>query len=267
MAKFDEDRHNNLQENWYWYLTGEHKHGFTSQYESMMRKMQRTFGLLPGEPRCFECNLPMTGPVGWLTKTSPSTFSPRLCSRCEQSMRKEESGVEIELSMLFADVRGSTALAQATSTAEFKGLIQRFYRAASQVLVQHNAMVNRLMGDQVIGLFVPRFAGNGHARVAIDAALDILRATGHGDPGGAWVPVGTGSGVNEIAVLGSAPNLAARLSSQAADGEVLVSEAAAVSAGLAKEGVENRQLELKGIDQSQTVRVLRLDSRPEHAAQ
>jgi adenylate cyclase len=174
--------------------------------------------------------------------------------------------------MLFADVRGSTTLAEAVPTLEFQKLIQRFYRATSEVLVAHNAMVNRLMGDQVIGLFVPRFAGSGHAKVAIHAAQELLRATGHEDPHGAWIPVGAGvhtgmayvgavgskEGVNEIAVLGSAANLAARLSSQAADGEVIVSEAAAASAGLEGEGVENRSLELKGISQPVPVRVMRV---------
>ena len=187
-------------------------------------------------------------------------------------MRKEEAGAEVELSMLFADVRGSTTLAEKTTTSEFKKLIQRFYTAASDVLVQHNAMVNRLMGDQVIGLFVPRFAVSGHARVAVAAALDLLRATGHEDREGPWVPVGIGvhtgvayvgavgtkEGVNEIAVLGSAPNLAARLSSQAADGEVILSEAAAASAELATEGMESRHFHLKGISQPVSVRVLRL---------
>jgi len=78
---------------------------------------------------------------------------------------------------------------------------------------------------------------------------------GHGDPQGPWIPVGIGNhtglalvvavgikeGVNEIAVLGKAPNLAARLSSQAAAGEILVSEAAAASAGLKAENIEHRQ--------------------------
>lgn len=276
MGKFEAERQKNLVENWYWYLTGEHKHGFTSEYEISVKRMQRTFGLLPGAPRCFECNLPMTGPVGWLTKTSRSTFSPKLCSRCEESMRKEAAGVEVELSLLFADVRGSSTLAQNCSTAEFKALIQRFYQATSEVLIRHNAMVNRLMGDQVIGLFVPRFAGSGHGKVAIAAALDILRATGHAGREGPWVPVGigvhtglayvgavgTGSGVNEIAVLGNAPNLAARLSSQAGEGEVLVSEAAVESAQLALERIETRQLDLKGISGTTMARVLRVGAQP-----
>jgi len=78
--------------------------------------------------------------------------------------------------------------------------------------------------------------------------------------------VGTKEGVNEIAVLGSAPNLAARLSSQAAEGEVIISEAAAASAKLATEGMESRHLDLKGLSQPVSVRVLRRGLNPIGAA-
>ena len=112
----------------------------------------------------------------------PASFSPLMCNKCESMARKEEGGVEIELSMLFADVRGSTTLAETISARQYQKPLLRFYKVATDVLVQHYAMVNRLMGDQVIGLFVPRFAGGEHAKVAVHAAQEILRLTGHGDP-------------------------------------------------------------------------------------
>jgi adenylate cyclase len=267
------DLKKNLDENWYWYLTGDHKDGYTSQYESLMKWAHLINHIFPGTPRCIECDLPMSGLGGWLSVTHPSSYSPRLCNKCEKALRMEEAGAEVELSMLFADVRGSTGLAQTTSTSEFKDIIQRFYRVVTEVLVGHNAMVNRLMGDQVIGLFAPRFTGTLHAKVAVAAALDILKATGHADRQGPWIPVGigvhtglayvgavgAGNGVNEIAVLGSTPNLAARLSSQAGDGEVIVSETAAAAAELTAQGLESRILEVKGIDTPVAVRVLRVE--------
>lgn len=176
------------------------------------------------------------------------------------------------LSLLFADVRESTALAESAGTSEFQRIINRFYRATSDVLVRHNAMVNRLMGDQVSALFVPRFAGRAHAQAALDAAREILRATGHGGPSSPWVRVGVGihtgvayvgvvgsaSGVNEIAVLGSAANLCARLSSQAAAGEILISEDSIKSGNFDAAGLESRTLELKGISQPVSVKVMKV---------
>jgi adenylate cyclase len=154
----------------------------------------------------------------------------------------------------------------------FKDIIQRFYKDTSKILIAHNAMVNRLMGDQVIALFVPRFAGKDHAKVAIHAAQELLRVTGHGDPNGPWIPVGAGihtgtayvgavgaaDGVTEIAVLGSAANMCARLSSKAAAGEILISEDSVKLGNLDVEGLESRSLELKGVSQSVSVRVMKV---------
>ena len=90
----------------------------------------------------------------------PSMLTPRLCNGCEKHILENEGGAEVELTLLFADIRGSTAMAEQKSAMEYKDFIQRFYKTTSQVLIEHNALVNRLMGDQVIGLFVPRFAGS-----------------------------------------------------------------------------------------------------------
>jgi adenylate cyclase len=260
---------------WYWYLTGEDWQALSRKYQLIDRLQRGLFGMLPGAPRCFDCRVPLSGlgslairPLG----VRPSSFSPRLCNRCEEYVRKHEAGAEVELSLLFADVRGSTRLAETRSPAEYRELIQRFYKVATDELIGHNAMVNRLMGDQVIGLFVPRFAGRDHAKVAVQTALGILRATGHQDSDGPWIPVGIGvhtglvyvgavgtrSGVNEIAVLGNAANLAARLSSSAASGEALISEAAAIEAELSRDAGETRELDLKGMSAPIPVRVLRM---------
>lgn len=268
------------EEEWYWYLTGENKEGFSTQYQSRIKLFRRFAGLFPGAPRCFECDRPLFGWAGRLSMTHPSSFSPRLCSTCEESIREAQAGAEVEMSLLFADVRGSTTLAEQSTPGEFKQLIQRFYQTATQVLIGHNAMVNRLMGDQVIGLFVPRFTKSAHAQAAVDTALDLLRATGHGGQAAPWIPVGIGintglawvgavgtnTSVNEIAVLGNAANLAARLSSQAADGEILISQATSTLAGLDDRGLESRSLELKGISQPVSVRVMRLEFAPVTAA-
>ncbi len=264
------------EEIWYWYLVGDE--GIPNKIKWMMTVEQAMYSLLPGDPRCLQCNTPLGGVGTLITRPlgiRPSMFTPHLCNGCEQSILKVEGGAEVELSLLFADIRGSTSKAQGTSPTEYTQFIQRFYKSTSQVLINRNALVNRLVGDQVIGLFVPRFAGLDHANVAIDAAMDILKATGHEDSDGPWAPVGVGvhtdvayvgavgskDGVNEIAVLGNAANMTARLSSKAAQGEVLISEGAANAAKLADELLEKRSLELKGINEPVHVRVLRAGPR------
>lgn len=264
-----------FDEIWYHYLTGEWRVEPPKWYQVYADVEQKIYKALPSDPHCVECGMPMAGLGGALLRfngSRPSSFSSVLCSGCERLARKKESGAEIELSMLFADVRDSTPLAEKTPTEEFKALIQRFYKETSHVLVHHSSMVNRLMGDQVSALFVPRFAGKEHPRVAIEAAQAVLKVTGHGSGDGPWIPVGigvhtgrafvgavgAGDGVNEIAVLGSAANLCARLSSQAAAGEILISEEAAALAGLQDEGQERRALELKGISEKIPVRVIKV---------
>jgi len=262
-----------IDEIWYWYLTGEFKDGFSPKQMLQLKFEQTVYGVLPGSPRCIECRVPLAGVGGFIVSllgVGPSSLTPRLCNMCENAAKKEEGGAEVELSLLFADVRGSTALAQSTSTQAYKELINRFYKAAADVLVRHDGMVGRLIGDQVIGLFAPRFAGEHHAEVALEAASELLQATGHAPGTDPWIQIGVGvhtgsvyvgaigskDGVNEIAVLGTGANLAARLSSEAADGEVLVSPAALKAAGLPKGVGKSRLVRLKGIKGPVTVRVL-----------
>jgi adenylate cyclase len=187
-------------------------------------------------------------------------MNPQLCNVCERFASRFHGGTELEVTMLFADVRGSTGLAEGIRPAEFSRQINRFYKAVTEVLFATNAFVEKLIGDEVAGFYVPGFAGPKHAQVAVDAARKILKATGHMDPSGPWIPVGIGvhtgvayigsvevaEGISDIAILGDAVNTTARLSSQAGLGEVIISEATRVAAGLEPGGMQSRQLNLKG---------------------
>jgi adenylate cyclase len=171
--------------------------------------------------------------------------------------------------MLFADIRGSTSLAETMSPSEFGRLISRFFAVSADIIVRSHALLDRLVGDQVIGLYLPGFAGRNHRELAIGAALELLRATGHSSQSRPWIPVGIGvhtgvafvgsvgdAGVaTDITVLGDAPNTAARLSSSAKAGEVLVSESGMIPA-LDSTTLESRLLELKGKSQPVKVFVL-----------
>jgi len=192
-----------------------------------------------------------------------SRFNPRYCEACE--VFDHPGGAEVVLTMLFADVRGSTTLASKMSALEFSKLINRFYTVATDVLVRNDAMVDRLIGDEVVGLFIPGIAGPEHPHRAITAAQDLLILTGHRDPEGPWVPVGAGihTGLAFVGVvggnkgqptdftaLGDNVNITARLASQARTGEILISDEAYTGAGLELGDVEHKQLEVKGKNES-----------------
>jgi adenylate cyclase len=194
-----------------------------------------------------------------MTGRQRSRFNPQFCVKCQQF--EHPGGAEVALTMIFADVRGSTELAESMSPSEFTRLINRFYVVATDILVRSDGLVDRLMGDEVVGLFVPGFAGPTHPRRAIDAAKALLVATGHAHPGGPWVPVGIGINTGtafvgvvggdggspqDFTALGDNVNITARLAAQAGVGEILISEATAAAAGLPLRHVEHRDLQLKG---------------------
>ncbi len=237
---------------------------------------RRLFKLLPTDPRCTACMAPFEGTGGTLVRVllnkKRSQYNPLFCNHCEEMARKFHAGTETAMSMLFADVRGSTPLAASMSPAEFVQLIERFYRETTRVLTHSLAQIDKLAGDQVSGYYLPGYLGQDYARVSVEAAQELLRVTGHADPEGPWVPVGVGvnTGVAyfgtvgsgdemiEITALGDEVNVAARLASQAAAGEIVLSEGTVIQAGLDPAGLEKRTLELKGKDEPVDAYVLRV---------
>jgi adenylate cyclase len=248
---------------------------FTTGTTSLEKRGRRMMARLPEGPRCKTCNAPFRGfgskLVRILLGKKQSMVDPRFCNQCTDFMRTKPGGTEINLTMLFADVRGSTGLAEGRSPSEFSEIINRFYSDATDVLLRADAIVDRLIGDEVVGIFVPGMAGKEHAQRALRAALEILSATGHEDPGDPWLPVGAGvhtglsyigtvgkpSGAIDMTALGDVPNIAARLASHAEPGEVVVSEDVCQAASIDFSGQEGRRLRVKGRQNEIMVRVFR----------
>jgi adenylate cyclase len=233
---------------------------YLSNPDSMQSVGRRFFSRIPAAPRCQLCAAPFAGTGGQLMRLigkRPSDGNPNMCTSCQKVMLKYHGGAEVEGTMLFADIRGSTALAERLSTGEFHALIDRFYTTASETVFAHNGIVDKFVGDELVAAFAPML-GQKHVARAIEAADHLLRATGHADPNGPWAPLGagvhtgrvwfgaTGEGTHtELTTIGDVVNTTARLASAANAGEVLVSAAAAEAAGL-DPGLARRQLQLKG---------------------
>jgi adenylate cyclase len=198
-------------------------------------RARHVFRYLPSEPRCKVCNNPFGGPVGRLLAAagfSPSRKNPNLCSRCCDAL--PVGGVEVDIAVLFADVRGSTALGQRGFAADFAALLNRFYAVTTRTLLRHDAVIDKLIGDEVMAFFVQGISGPDYRRRAVRAATDLLKAVGYGSDDGPWIDVGiavnagtayvgnVGDAVVDFTALGDPVNVAARMQQQAGAGELLV---------------------------------------------
>lgn len=261
-------KENAVEEMWYEHLT---------EGNVSTKRWRHLFGRLPSNPRCVQCHRPFSGIGGTFMRVmrgnlhQESAKNPRFCTGCYSFTSKYPGGAEIVLTMLFVDVRGSTSIAENMNTTEFSQLMNRFYEVSINVLILADAFIDKLVGDEVTALFIPGYAGEDHARRAVEAGQALLQVTGHEDPAGPWVPVGVGihtglawvgsiagakGAASDFTALGDNVNIAARLASSAGQGEVLISENSYKAANLKITNVEKRDLNLKGKSETVPVRVL-----------
>ena len=253
-----------ISEVWHTYLTkGANVKGMhLPWFENPLLKP--IYRALPSEPRCHICYIPFSGIGGFIAKrfldVRPSPMNPQFCNTCERFAERFPGGAEIEVTVLFADIRGSTPLAEKMGKQEYSDLIHRFYIAGTKPLYRNYALIEKFIGDGLTAFFPPAFAGPNHAKSAIKAGREILQATGHGKGKKPWIPVGVGintgsayigsvqmeGGRADITLLGDVVNTTARLCSQAAAGEIIVGAEAMKMYGVPTEDSEKRELSLKG---------------------
>jgi len=247
---------------------------FLTRGDSKERNARRIFKRIPSTPRCRLCAAPFAGfgaPLMRMIGKRQSEMNPNWCNSCTTFLRRHHGGAEVAVTMLFADIRGSTALAESMSPAEFHGLLDRFYTTATGVVFEHDGAVDKFVGDELVAVFFPLLSGERHTFHAVEAAKGLLRATGHADPAGPWVPLGVGVHTGqswfgavgegshvELTALGDVVNTAARIASVAAVGEILVTEEAAKAASL-DPSLERTSLNLKGKTLETNVVTLRVD--------
>jgi adenylate cyclase len=221
-------------------------------------RARRVFRYLPSAPRCKVCNNPFGGPAGRVFAAagfSPSRKNPNLCRRCCDAL--PAGGAEVDVAVLFADVRGSTGLGQRRVAADYAALLNRFYIAATRTLLRHDAVIDKLIGDEIMAFFVRGISGPQYRRRAVLAGMELLDAVGYGSGEEPWLDLGVavnagvayvgnvGGAVVDFTALGDAVNVAARMQQHAAGGELLV--ASGVADDL-METTQRRRLNLRGRD-------------------
>lgn len=233
----------------------------------------RVIRLLPADPRCRLCRSPFGGRAGALMRRlgrGPSRKNPTMCSICFE--RAPMGGVEMEIGVLFADVRGFTSLAENMAPDDVAKLLNRFYAAASEVLTR-SAIVDKLVGDEVMALYLPGMLGQHWVDDVVRDAADLLTAVGYGTPEGPWLSLGVGidigrayvgnvgaGEVKDFTALGDVVNTAARLQSAASAGQVVMSQRLFDRLTTPPPHARPVSLELKGKQEAEPARVLDLHS-------
>jgi adenylate cyclase len=231
-----------------------------------LRRWRRVWGHVPSPPRCKVCNAPFHGPGGVAARATgfgPIADSSILCRKCFGKLSKSPGGAELEVSILFADVHGSTAIAEQVSASAFGALLQEYYRLAAAAVDRNGGVVDKFLGDGVMALFIPVITGENHAARAVAAGRAVLAAVEELSARGLLVGAGVHAGPAYVGLIGSdhhsdftavgdTVNVAARLGAQAGPGELLVSRAAWDAAGLG-EPPHQREVEIAGRSEPLTV--------------
>jgi adenylate cyclase len=94
-----------------------------------LEEVRRVWRHLPAAPRCKVCASPTQGIGGAVARLfwhGPMRDNPLLCKACFGKLNGHPGGAELEISVVFADVRGSTSLAERSSASDFRSLIQAY---------------------------------------------------------------------------------------------------------------------------------------------
>ena len=242
------------------------------EYDELWRSVltgghRSRLSFLPSSRRCIGCLEPLSGIGGQVLRIighRPSRKNPNLCYLCDTGLPL--GGAEVDIGVLFADVRNSTALGERLGPKAFAQTMDRFYRLATNVLLQHNALIDKMIGDEVMALFIPSVCKGDHRRFAVESALHLARAIE--ESGGSDTRLAVGIGVHagpayvgkfgradvpDFTALGDTVNTAARIQGEAREGEIAFSDDLHSTFAIHFAGAVPRRLQLKGKEETTTV--------------
>ncbi len=136
-------------------------------------------------------------------------------------------------------------------------------------LIPNRAIIDKMIGDEVMAFFVPA-AKLPLQTTAVDTAEKILRGVGYGSGSEPWLPVGIGinhgeayvgkvgtGDVNDFTALGDTVNTAAHLQSEAAAGQIVVSESVYSELGSAYAGIPSKEVDVRGREEKFGIHILK----------
>ena len=177
----------------------------------------------------------------------PSKMNPNTCTICEMAFSKimKARAVTIDATVMFADLRGYTALTERIEQAGLTSLLDAFYDDCAAAIWRYDGLLNKTIGDAVLAIFNFPVKQADHAAQALYAAREILdrfrsrRNALIKEIGVADVELGIGIGIDsgdtnfgefghshrDLTAVGTVVNRAARAQAAAKPGEILVTSA------------------------------------------
>src|SRR5215813_10690251 len=122
--------------------------------------------------------IPLRGPLSVpfrLFGIKPSRMNPNTCTICEMAFSRvmKARAVTIDATVLFADLRGYTALTQSLEQSALTALLDAFYDDCADAIWRHDGILNKTIGDAVFAIFNFPVRQADHAAQALRAAQDI----------------------------------------------------------------------------------------------
>jgi adenylate cyclase len=170
-------------------------------------------------------------------------FAPNVAAEiAHQSDGIRLGGERRPITVLFSDIRGFTAIAEALGPDSIAQLLSEYFSEMVEVIFEHGGTLDKFIGDAIMALWGAPRSRNDDADRALAAAVAMQRSIAELNQrwAGAGRPeIGVGMGLNygevfagnigshrrlEYTVIGDAVNVAARLCAEAGPGEILVTE-------------------------------------------
>jgi class 3 adenylate cyclase len=199
-----------------------------------------------------------------------SRMNPNVCTICETMFERvmKARQVELDATILFADLRGYTSLSQSQSSGAIASLLDSFYDVCGEAIWEHDGIINKTMGDAVLAVFNFPIKHEDHAAHAVAAARKIQelwrerREELSHEFGAEAATIGVGIGLDtgrvnfgefgrthhDLTAIGTVVNVASRAQSAAAADQILMTAAVREKAAATLPESAGRDYQLKGID-------------------
>ena len=213
--------------------------------------------------------IPIRGPLTVLFKPfgiKRSQMHPNLCTICESQFTSvtKQKQILIPMTILFADLRGYTALSEMVEASRINSLLNDFYDQCASAIWEKEGIINKFIGDAVLAIFNFPLVRKDHVKNAVSAAvqLQINYASLKNEIGlDDEHPLGVGIGIHtgdcamgevgtsykDFTAIGPVVNMASRIQGAAGSGEIVVTEEVYNEVKDDFPNAQNRMLTLKGI--------------------